>query len=607
MTRTLDLGCYRDPMRPPPPPAPLPPPRRVGLVEADPGGPRFRDAYAPEAAPLPLRGDAPAGAWVEVELRQGVAHQERLAALPGSPGAVIHALAARHGVDPMHPPACEAETTAWLEHPGLDDPALEDLTGLAFVTIDGPSSKDLDQAVLVEAAGDEFVVWYALADASYYVRPGMALFEEALRRGATFYMPGLVAPMLPRRLSEGLVSLNPEVERRATVLRMEVDAAGKCRTTEVRRARIRSRAKLSFPGVQAWLDGGPPPVEDAAVLASLRALAALGERRLREAETRDVVRFRRLEVEVELESDGPAGLAFMAQASARDDVERYNEQVSLLANIEGARLLRAALGDPRVHPVFRTHEPPQAELLQGFARQVAALIASHGLDEATWAWRPEGPESLAAYVRRLPLEDAAQAGVARAVQRQALRTSGRSGYGAQPGRHFGVGAAVYSRLTAPMREVVGIFVHKELWELMGGQEPRPDAEDQRSRDQVLTATRQARSLQRRLDQEGVRLVLDQLFSRDLGRDPSPWHLATVMGLGRRKVHVTLDGPPVDVKVYAGDLEAAYGVGLRVDADAADVTDDEGRVRLRVGQRARLRVLGLDPDRDRWRLEVRGLE
>ena len=121
-------------------------------------------------------------------------------------------LAAAHGLTLEYPPAVEAEVEAYLKAPGLDDPALVDRTALPFVTIDGPGTRDLDQAIHVEARAGGFRLRYAIADASYYVRPGTALHAEALRRGASYYLPGLSVPMLPRALSEGLVSIGPDVD-----------------------------------------------------------------------------------------------------------------------------------------------------------------------------------------------------------------------------------------------------------------------------------------------------------------------------------------------------------------------------------------------------------
>lgn len=560
----------------------------------------FRDPWREEELPL-VPGEVPPppeDSWVEVECRGAEAWLREVLAEPGSARAAVYLLAAHHGVDPVLPAACEAEAEAWRADPGIQDARLVDLTHLPFCTIDNPDSRDLDQALYVSRAREGHEVWYALADASFYVRPGSALMQEALRRGATFYMPGLVAPMLPRSLCEDLVSLNPEVDRRAMVLRMRVGGDGRCLGTEVSRARIHSRAKLSYQGVQAWLDGGEAPCRDGAVLESLEALVEVGEARLREAESRNVVRFRRQEVSV---SVGGRGMAFVAQASPRNDVERYNEQISLLANVEAARLLKAAADDPRVQPVFRTHEPPLKESLESFAEQLEALVRAHSLPPEFWSWSPRSAESLAHYIRRLPLERGEHQGVARAIQRQALRTGGRSGFEARPRGHHGVGAEVYSRFTAPMREVVGIFVHKELFELLGLEEPEPAVRDERVRDRVLEVSQAVRRTQRALDQEGNRLVLDQLFEKALGEEALLG--AVVMGVGRGKVHLRLEDPPIDAKAYTRDLEEARGERLRLRSGEAQVLDARGQVLWRVGDRVQVRVRGMDPESDRWRLDL----
>src|SRR5687767_551423 len=104
-------------------------------------------------------------------------------------------IAADLGVEAAFPDAVTTEVAVWLARPDLDDPALTDLTALPFVTIDGPTSKDLDQAVHVAADGGGFLVRYAIADAAHYVPPRTALFAEALRRGASYYFPGFSVPM----------------------------------------------------------------------------------------------------------------------------------------------------------------------------------------------------------------------------------------------------------------------------------------------------------------------------------------------------------------------------------------------------------------------------
>ncbi len=159
-------------------------------------------------------------------------------------------------IDTAHSSESLAETRHWLANPGVDDPVLVDWTRLPFVTIDNPDSRDLDQALLIERHENSgYRVRYALADAAYYVRPGSALFNEALDRGTTYYTPILAVPMLPVELSEGLVSLNPMVDRRALVFDMIVNERATVTRTSIVRARIHSQAKLDYLCVRAGLAG----------------------------------------------------------------------------------------------------------------------------------------------------------------------------------------------------------------------------------------------------------------------------------------------------------------------------------------------------------------
>ena len=159
---------------------------------------------------------------------------------------MIGKILAELGLDPAFPDDVEAEAAAWVAAPGIDDPALTDLSHIPFVTIDGAESRDLDQAMHLSTDATGFRLLYALADGAYYVRPGSALFREALKRGASYYAPGGVVTMLPRSLCEGVISLNPDVDRRALVFDLALDETAGVRETRVYRARVRSRAKLSW-------------------------------------------------------------------------------------------------------------------------------------------------------------------------------------------------------------------------------------------------------------------------------------------------------------------------------------------------------------------------
>jgi ribonuclease R len=453
----------------------------------------------------------------------------------------------------------------------------------------------------VHRDGAEYVVEYAIADASWFVRPGHPLWDEALKRGSSYYLPGLVIPMLPRTLSEGVVSLNPGVDRRALVFRMRLAEDGECTSTEIFRARIHSRAKLSFEEVQALYDSESHPLELEPYARSLQALKEVGVLRMERAEERGVVSFRRTEVNVTLSEEK----GFVAVRELRLPVERYNEQISLLCNVEGARFLRQ--GDTAadaVDPIYRTHEGPDEERLSAFERLVKSFVASRKLPQKPWAWDRKDARSLSEYLESLPASGPEQR-LALAIHRQALFVSGRSAFSAEPAAHFGVGADVYGRFTAPMREIVGVFVHGETLEALAGKkltEPGAPSGPQ-LRSAVLEAANRSKNLQKQLTRATNEEVLDELFSSAGDTE----FTGTVMGCTSEKLHVLLEEPPVDVKLYGRHLAKALGRKLAASDEGAELRDESGRVLCRLGDHVRVRVLGRDERAGRWQLSLSSVE
>jgi len=528
----------------------------------------------------------------------------------------LETIAEAHQLRRDYPPAVLAEAQAWVSAPGVEDPTLADHTPLPYVTIDNEDSRDLDQALHIERLdgvhGAGFRVRYALADASYYAAPdrpgGAALFEEALRRGATYYFPGWAVPMLPPSLSEGVVSLNPGVFRRAVVFTIDLDGAGEILRTRVERARIQSRAQLTYDGVQGLyeaLDAGErSPLAGQPFTESLTLLREVGRLRIARAEAEGVVRYDRVQVVLEPAQGTARGGSprFRVFGEARNDTERYNEQISLLVNAEGARLLAQVRG-AESQPVFRVHPAPDEAAYAHLEHQISALVEARGLDAGVWRWRREAApgqpaESLASYLARLPRAGEA-APIFRAVQRQALLVNHRSTFAPKPGLHFGVGVQPYARLSSPMREVVGIFTHKELLEELGFAPPGDRRADERLREQVIQAANRAKEIQRSITKACHRLALDDaLGTAATATEPSPL-MGTVLGLDARRIFVALDAPPLECKAYIEDVEAAAGERLRPDEARVSLVGPDGRARFRLGDRVTVQVLGRSGAR--WRL------
>jgi exoribonuclease R len=203
----------------------------------------------------------------------------------------------------------------------------EDRTDLEFVTIDPPDSMDLDQAVHIERAGDGYTVHYAIADVAAFVQPGDPIDVEARKRGETLYAPDKRTPLHPPELSEGAASLLPDQVRPALLWTIAVDSHGEGTDVVVKRALVKSRAKLNYAGVQKDLDAGTASES----LQLLREVGKLRERRERE---RGGVNLPIPDQEI-IAANGEWSLEFRAPLP----IEGWNAQISLLTGMGAAHLM----------------------------------------------------------------------------------------------------------------------------------------------------------------------------------------------------------------------------------------------------------------------------
>ncbi|MCX5201563.1 RNB domain-containing ribonuclease [Streptomyces sp. NBC_00237] len=228
------------------------------------------------------------------------------------------------------PPDVLAEAEHAAQHPALP-PAPFDATGLPLFTIDPPTSTDLDQAMhLARRQGGGYRVHYAIADVAAFVTPGGALDAEAHRRVTTLYFPDEKVPLHPRLLSEGAASLLPGQTCPALLWRIDLDADGATVVTDVRRALVRSRAKLDYEGVQHRIDTNTADEP----LALLRTIGLLREEQER---ARGGISLNVPEQEIELR-DGAYHLAYRTPLPA----DGWNAQISLLTGMAAADLMTAS-------------------------------------------------------------------------------------------------------------------------------------------------------------------------------------------------------------------------------------------------------------------------
>ena len=343
------------------------------------------------------------------------------------------AIRAEFEVPEEFPPDVLAEAARLADRPPL--PEL-DATDVPLVTLDPVGSRDLDQAVHLAARGTGFRVTYAIADVGAFVASGSALDREARRRGQTLYSPDRRTPLHPPELSEGAASLLPDGVRPAAVWTIDLDADGEPVEVQVRRARVRSRAQLDYPAMQARSDAGTLP-EPLALLPRIGLL--LQER----AAERGAIELGTPDQEVRATPDGSWTLAFRGDLP----VEAWNAQISLLTGrCAAALMLDGGIG------VLRTLPPPRPEDVERLRRLAPPLGV---------VWPDGATPGAAAFLD--------EAGI---LLRGAAYTPFDGTPPDQPG-HGGVGAP-YAHVTAPLRRLVDRFGTEVCLALAAGTEPAPE-------------------------------------------------------------------------------------------------------------------------------------
>jgi exoribonuclease R len=342
-----------------------------------------------------------------------------------------------------------AEVLADARRRAAEPPLPElDATDVPLVTLDPVGSQDLDQAVHLSSRGDGFRVVYAIADVGAFVPSGSALDREARRRGQTLYSPDRRTPLHPPELSEGAASLLPGELRPAVVWTIDLDADCQPVGVQLRRARVRSRAQLDYPAVQAQADAGTLPEP-------LALLPRIGRLLQEQAAERAAIELGTPEQEVRATDDGGWTLAFRGDLP----VEAWNAQISLLTGRCAADLmLDGGVGILRTLPPARPRDVDRLRLL------APAM-------EVEW---PDGATP-GAVIATL---DPAHPGHAAFLEEAAslLRGAGYTPFdGAPPEQpeHSGV-AAPYAHVTAPLRRLVDRFGTEICLALCAGTDPAPE-------------------------------------------------------------------------------------------------------------------------------------
>ncbi|MDY0011975.1 MAG: ribonuclease R [Rhodocyclaceae bacterium] len=339
----------------------------------------------------------------------------------------------------------------------MDWKGREDITRLPLVTIDGETAKDFDDAVYCERDGRGFRLVVAIADVSHYVTPGSALDKDAYDRGNSVYFPRRVIPMLPEKLSNGLCSINPQVERLAMVCDMAISPTGVIKQYRFYPGVMFSHARLTYNQVAAALyDQDPAALEVVGeLLPHLENLDKLFRVLLKARGKRGAIDFETVETRMVFDEQGKIERIV---PEVRNDAHRLIEECMLAANVCASEFLQG-----REHPaLYRVHEGPSTEKLE----KLRAFMGEFGLqlgggDEP----RAKDYAALLAQVKDRP--------DMQLLQTVMLRSLKQAMYSPENVGHFGLAYEAYTHFTSPIRRYPDLLVHRAIKAALLGEEYKP--------------------------------------------------------------------------------------------------------------------------------------
>lgn len=442
----------------------------------------------------------------------------------------------------------------------------EDVRQLPLVTIDGETARDFDDAVYCEPSGSGFRLVVAIADVSSYVQSGDALDREAINRGNSVYFPRRVIPMLPEELSNGLCSLNPNVERLCMVCDMQIDAAGNIVKYRFYPSVMFSKARLTYTQVADMLVNpqGENARQYAAVLPHINHLYTLFQTLLQAREKRGAIDFETVETQMIFNDQGKIEKIVPV---VRNDAHKLIEECMLAANVCAAAFL-----NEHQHPVlYRVHEGPTPEKLEA----VREFFKEFGLQLGG------GDEPQAADYSKLlkQIKGRPDAGLLQTVMLRSLR---QAKYNPANVGHFGLGYEAYAHFTSPIRRYPDLLVHRAIKAVLHGKQYKPALKWEELGVHCSETERRADDATR-----DVEAWLKCFYMRDHLGSVFEGTISSVTGFG---LFVALDDLYVEGLIHVSELGTDY---FHFDAAKHQMLGERTGKRYRLGDRVKVKVVRVD--------------
>ena len=435
-----------------------------------------------------------------------------------------------------------------------------DLRDVPLVTIDGEDARDFDDAVYCEPLGPRRAGWrllVAIADVSHYVAPGSSIDTEAFERSTSVYFPRRVIPMLPEKLSNGLCSLNPDVDRLVLVCDMVIDVHGQVTAYQFFNAVMHSAARLTYTEVASVLAApeGPTAKVRCSIAPQLRDLYAVFQTLLAARKVRGAIDFDTTETYIVC---NPLGKIEQILPRTRNDAHKVIEECMLAANVCAADFMGRAK-----HPgLYRVHDGPTPEKLANLRTFLKTLGLSLAGGDSPQA------KDYAVLTDRIKTRPDAQL-----LQTMLLRSMQQAIYSPDNGGHFGLAYPAYAHFTSPIRRYPDLLTHRVIKALLAGKKyvpTVPRADDEAEGRFVPALAEDNVRINQSWEQFGMQCSANERRADDASRDVEAWlkcyfmrervgeqFRGSISGVAPFGVFVTLNDLFVEGLVHVSELGTDY--------------------------------------------------
>ncbi|MDJ0278656.1 VacB/RNase II family 3'-5' exoribonuclease [Sphingomonas sp. 2R-10] len=488
----------------------------------------------------------------------------------------------KHGIPDVFAEDVLAEARKVAGYPLGND--REDLRHLPIVAIDPIDARDHDDAVWASADDDPanpggWRAIVAIADVSFYVRPGCDLDKSARSRGNSVYFPDRVVPMLPEILSADVCSLKAGQDRAALACHLTIAKDGKLTAWRFTRAVIRVAANIAYEHAQAAIDGvADAPVPRDLIDGALGPLWACWGALAKARAAREPLDLDLPERRIVLDDKGRI---LSVAPRERLDSMRLIEDFMIAANVAAARALEAK----KAPVMYRVHEPPTREKLVALKDYLETFDVPFALGQVI---RPATFNHVLARI--------GDADFRPQVMEQVLRTQTQAFYGPQNHGHFGLSLGSYAHFTSPIRRYADLLVHRSLVGSYGLGEGALPAEDAANMERVGEAIS---GLERRA-MEAERETVDRYVAAYLAEHVGTVMEARITGVASFGFFATVEGVGGDGLVPARDLGTEY---FRFDEGSQSLIGDHSGETFAAGQRLQLRLAEANPVSGALRFEL----